>query len=733
MSQLVQSHKSPLDQAFWALIVAICVVMGAGICVMGLSQSGEKSREAEASTSTHRPPPPRAVAQAQTQPATEPAETATGPTFSPQGIEEEPDSPAIEVAPRPGRSRVQTVSARSEGLEGIERRLDEIVTNLTNLPDRFARNPAPRGAGDQSVEFVREFRQLLETARHRSAAPLDTPPVATRSHSVSRTPARAAEPAEREVPPAAEPGEAGSLTFDGGIESADEPVSPQPRVARGIPPTTAASPADDLADDNLATDDVTPEAPTGETSDRDIPAAIPEVTPTRETLATEPAAPLGSAPDAATDPESPADELPNDIDLDATREAEKADRPHTSATEPIEPTPGDSPDRSTDPEGPAVERTEGGQTRAETIDDESYSTTATGPDLSLAPSGARLPTLTRPPLPVEVPGEGLPTADQAVAPANLPSDELAPLNRRSETAIEVLTPRHLSAEALARVLEPQLTAGVGDIRSTEDASGRAGRGNHTARPAVVVRDTPENLVRLRRLADEADVPSARTASTATPTAGQRDVSAPADRRTLVLDVTAVAVRLNRANSEGIDLSQLAQRRAGFELHSLQESTRRGEVRLASGNREDEAPELNLGVLTGNQQRLLQELRITGPVSVVARSRVTLKDGQATRLAVEEQIHGNQAAQRSSCVGVRPRLQADGSLLLQLLDCEQPAAAGREPLAEMRVAEGETAVLAGLRSQRPVTVRDGRAQGGATVSSQPVEWVYLVTPRPATSR
>ncbi|MFM8287399.1 MAG: hypothetical protein ACKOGA_11790, partial [Planctomycetaceae bacterium] len=180
MSQLDPSRKSPLDQAFWALIVAICVVMGAGICVMGLGQAKRAEGELEAS--------PAAIAQAAPGSSGK-APTSAGPKFTPQGIQEEPESPALTTT-RPhsvDEVPLRTVSARSEGLEGIERRLDEIVSNLSNLPDRFARTTTSRGAGDQSVEFVREFRQLLETARPRGTTAVETPPVANRSHSVSRS------------------------------------------------------------------------------------------------------------------------------------------------------------------------------------------------------------------------------------------------------------------------------------------------------------------------------------------------------------------------------------------------------------------------------------------------------------------------------------------------------------------------------------------------------------------
>ena len=768
MSQSAPSRKSPLDQAFWALIVAICVVMGAGICVMGLGQAKRAEEEVNAA--------PTSVAQAKPGPSSK-ASVSEGPQFTEQGIQEEPEAPALTTTrPRPADDLpLRTVSARGEGLEGIERRLDEIVSNLSNLPDRFARNTTSRGAGDQSVEFVREFRQLLETARQRGATAVETPPVANRSHSVSRSVKAPPATADREVPEIDEPEASNSLTFDGGIESADEPEAAPSRVARGLPATeTAPGPRvaepgdDDSGDDEPATAAVIDAAPPArqdelasptprEESLPDLEQADPRPTPslpaTTTSMPDAETAPVGDEPELRERPgtddatsDFPAAEVPAE-DAPGAQPAVPEERPATSGS--TEGTPNQAPAAPTDA-APAIPQDE----RIELLEEgATQSSTTTGPTLTLTRTAARL---SSPPLPVEVATEGLSSAAERVAgdaatgemaAGELTAGELAPGTRRAETAIEIFTPQHLSAAELARLLEPQLTAGVGDIRSTEDASGRAGVGNHTARPAVVVRDTPTNLARLRRLADEVDVPATRPAATnrasveaagvtplpTTPAANPTARTGRAERQSLVLDVTAVAIRLSPNRPMGVDLTQLARRRAGFELHSLQESTRRGDVRLASAESSEEDPALSLGVLTGSQQRLLQELRISGPVSVVARSRVTLKDGQATRLSVEEPTGANQEATRSSCLGMRPRLQSDGSLLLQLLDCNQPAEAGREPLAELRVAGGETAVLAGMRSNRPTTVRDPRVEGGARAASQPVEWVYLVTPRLPESR
>lgn len=783
MSQSASSRKCPLDQAFWALIVAICVVMGAGICVMGLGQAKRAEEEVNAA--------PTSVAQAKPGPSSK-ASVSEGPQFTEQGIQEEPEAPALTTTrPRPADDLpLRTVSARGEGLEGIERRLDEIVSNLSNLPDRFARNTTSRGAGDQSVEFVREFRQLLETARQRGATAVETPPVANRSHAVSRSVKGSPATVDRELPETDEPQASNSLTFDGGIESADEPEAAPSRVARGLPATETApgprvaEPGDDEPGDDEPTTAVVIDAPPParqgelasptprEESLPDLEQADPRPSPslpaTTTSMPNAETAPVGDEPELSELPgtdaaasDFPAAEVPAG-DAPGAQPAVPEERPATSGS--AEGTPNQAPAAPTDaaPVIPQDERTELLEEGA------TQSSTTTGPTLTLTRTTARL---SSPPLPVEVAPEGLSSAAERVAgdalTGELAAGELAtgesaagesasgesaiepaaPGARRAETAIEIFTPQHLSAAELARHLEPQLTAGVGDIRSTEDASGRAGVGNHTARPAVVVRDTPTNLARLRRLADEVDVPATRPAAAnrasveaagvtplpTTPAANPTARTGRAERQSLVLDVTAVAIRLSPNRPMGVDLTQLARRRAGFELHSLQESTRRGDVRLASAESSEEDPALSLGVLTGSQQRLLQELRISGPVSVVARSRVTLKDGQATRLSVEEPAGANQEATRSSCLGMRPRLQSDGSLLLQLLDCNQPVEAGREPLAELRVAGGETAVLAGMRSNRPTTVRDPRVEGGARVASQPVEWVYLVTPRLPESR
>ncbi|MFM8219463.1 MAG: hypothetical protein ACKOJF_11140, partial [Planctomycetaceae bacterium] len=182
---------------------------------------------------------------------------------------------------------------------GIERRLDEIVSNLSNLPDRFARTTTSRGAGDQSVEFVREFRQLLETARPRGTTAVETPPVANRSHSVSRSVKSPAVGPKREAAEAESREAPNSLTFDGGIESADEPEVAPARVARGLPATETAprSRAAEPTEDDAVTDDANATtAPLAHPGELASPTPDEELLPDREQADPRPSQALPATP-----------------------------------------------------------------------------------------------------------------------------------------------------------------------------------------------------------------------------------------------------------------------------------------------------------------------------------------------------------------------------------------------------------------------------------------------------
>jgi hypothetical protein len=192
---------------------------------------------------------------------------------------------------------------------------------------------------------------------------------------------------------------------------------------------------------------------------------------------------------------------------------------------------------------------------------------------------------------------------------------------------------------------------------------------------------------------------------------------------------------------GINLAELSQNDVGFNLSHVREPE--GVRRCATGAFGASAAassELKFAVLSGAEHRMLQELRAVGPLQALARSCVTMRDREASRLAVELDDQPGDATPRVRCLGVRPRLLRDGSLQLEVLPCVdetgrpvEESGESLQAIGEVVLRPGETAVLGGLIEESRIVARSGprgstaaRKANRSTVER--TEWLFLVSPR-----
>ncbi len=725
MQQPPLTQRNPLDLAFWGLIVSICVVMGAGICVMSLSNQPTQVAKTKAKAGGRgkgAPKPtqndeegvsPGNLSSGDQETSGQPDESyvENRVKFADRGIE-----PDVEPAnPKGNILGAQSVNTKTQ-FSGIEHRLDEIASNLGALQQTVSsvtRNAAgPRGGLEPSVEFVREFRYLLETG-HKGAFPSgysqqDTerrPPEST--HSPQRARNHAIPKPDLDPEP----------TFAGPIESDDDPEPAPPQmvqVPQSRPQRQSAA------------------RPPVQTPVEDSPRTVIEETDEpsiAETDATPEPNDLQSQDEPTTDAVESPEPLRSLVSADTIAESEESD-----AVSDV----GPSPSQETGPDLEAISNAN--PEKKETLGTMEAPVVAPPTD----PDVARLETTDEPevpPMPRELPTPAFP--DRATKPTVGPdksfSDPVVPPEPAAQakpsklatptplTAVRVFRPKYLTVTTLLAEIEPRLTAGVGKVAASEyapsSASIQTNRGRNANQGAIVVKDTADALERIEQLVERLDVPNRVNAEFA-------------------VDITAVGVRLGNGPRDGIDLEQLSQYDVGFSVHSVHES-----LATANGIRCSTCPGgranvmLKLAVLSGEEHRLLQELRTNGPLQALARSRVTMRDGEASRLVVEQDDEtGRPDPRRARCLGVRPVMLSDGGMRLELLPCVDESGAPVEEVGdqlksvgEVVLKRGETAVFAGMIDEELVAPKShpgilGNSRRTARSTMERTEWFFLVTPR-----
>ncbi|MCY2963990.1 MAG: hypothetical protein NT069_10160 [Planctomycetota bacterium] len=712
MQQPPLTQRNPLDLAFWGLIVSICVVMGAGICVMSLSNQPTQVAKTKAKAGGRGKGAPKPAqneedGESPGNPAHGDRETSGQPDesyvenrvkFADRGIEPDVES----TSPKGNILGAQSVNTKTQ-FSGIEHRLDEIASNLGALQQTVSsvtrNSPAPRGGLEPSVEFVREFRYLLETG-HKGAFPSGY----SQQDSERRPPESTHSPQRARNHSVPKPDLDPEPTFAGPIESDDDPEPRRQSAARPPVQTPVEDPPRTVieeADEPLVTEtDTTPEPNDLQLPDEPATDAVESPVPPRSLVSVD-TSDETDEPDAVSDVgPSPSQETGPDLEAISSANTEKEEA-HQSMEAPVVAPPAD-PDIA----------------RLETTDD---------PEV--------------PPMPRELPTPDFPgrAAEPAQGPDKSFSDSVVPPEPAAQTkplkaatptpltAVRVFRPKYLPVTTLLAEIEPRLTAGVGKVAASEyapsSASIQTNRGRNANQGAIVVKDTADALERIEQLVERLDVPSQVNAEFA-------------------VDITAVGVRLGNGPREGIDLEQLSKYDVGFSLHSVHESlaTANG-VRCSTcpGGRANVA--LKLAVLSGEEHRMLQELRTNGPLQALARSRVTMRDGEASRLVVEQDDEtGRPDPRRARCLGVRPVMLSDGAMRLELLPCVDESGAPVEEVGdqlksvgEVVLKRGETAVFAGMIDEELVAPKShprilGNSRRTARSTMERTEWFFLVTPR-----
>ncbi|RPI84886.1 MAG: hypothetical protein EHM42_07150, partial [Planctomycetaceae bacterium] len=272
------SPRNPLDQAFWGLILSICVIMGGGICVLGfggpdreptdrVGQAGLAQRaptvrpgsvdgvERDPRGDGTAPHVARRVNPSSSRKSPGSRQTDDPGVRAPEITQDDNASRGIPIGPlefdEPG-ARVldaRPVSANPQ-FAGIEQRLEKIASNLGALSVMVNNQQFERRSGaDQSVEFVREFRHLLET--HKVPGPATSPSAEKSSTEVGR--------ARADVAAADGPASAPPQAAEDGADAASAEVVTDPIAVRKSPVARHESLADsDVADsaDELSSDEI---------------------------------------------------------------------------------------------------------------------------------------------------------------------------------------------------------------------------------------------------------------------------------------------------------------------------------------------------------------------------------------------------------------------------------------------------------------------------------------------
>lgn len=678
MQPPLRPSRNPLDLAFWGLIVAICVVMGGGIYAMGV-----RGRPTSRGTT------------AQNAPLSGPNQAQSSGDDPVQfGGNIEPDSSS---APRRfSKPLTKGVSYPSGDLSGIEERLDAIASNLGELTHSVHRHGTPNGSAslEPTVEFVREFRHLLE-AGQRTLQPGATDredrrswshtqrqanPISDESTAPEDLPAPQAFLGEEE--PAAVTAQA-SPTQRTRSSASDVTPDSTPRQQESDPLTEDDSPnapeiENFLPDDREeATTDDTPQTTQAETESSAVTEARTETMDAEEELSVSktPSIPgeLVDTPSALTDTETTGNDLPQITNPEQLHEQDlhalEADDPsHVSRLLPP-PVPG----RST------------------------------------------------PPQLLDPPSDSDDDLDEDLAKPTAPTtQEETPL-----TAIQLYYPKHRTAEQLLPQIQKYLTPGIGKVTATNNLVRPKARGvgpETTRRHAIAVKDTHAALQQIAEMLEQTDVAPPKVPETS-------------PEVEFTVDVTAVGVRVSPQQPRGIDLQELSSASGPYTLWA--HPTDRV-LKCAAGLPNDRDGRLKLAIFNGEEASLLRDLRVQGPLQAVARSRVTMKSTEASRLVVEqESVGGRRDRGRDHSIGVRPVIHSDGSLRLQVLpgtDAQgrpiEQAQKMPEPIGEVELRQGETAVLAGILQSQPSTAKNRSAsnRGRLANEAEVVEWIYLITPQ-----
>jgi hypothetical protein len=670
-----RNSRNPLDLAFWGLIVAICVVMGGGIYAMGVR--GRANRQG---TALNAQPSEANLAQSSKE----------GPVHFDGTIEADP----LSGPRRQSKTNSKGVSHPSSDLAGIEERLDAIASNLGELKQSVHRQTGS-DAGQSlapTVEFVREFRHLLETGQ-RNLHPVSTDPEVRRSpHPAYRT----ANPISDECPAASDLNPPQAFLGEEEPAAVTAQAKPTPKITTSF--------ADETPQITIESDD---SSPTPEV-DSDSPPATEH-----------------SVPDDGEEPMI--EDLPSTTEVEAGSSlvpGEQADSTDTVEEDIIAETPS-LPMEILDPSPALTETDNTGNAIPDTTNPAPQSH-----QQDLHALEADDPSHVARQLPPPAPQRSTPTNppgsqhddlddDLALPPAPNPKKEV-PL-----TAIQLFYPKHRSVEQLVPEIQKYLTPGIGKVTATNNLVSPKTRGVGPAtnrRQAIAVKDTHAALQQIAEMLEQTDV--------ATPLAPE---SSPATEFTV--DVTAVGVRIRPQRRSGIDLQELSSAAGAYTLWA--HPTDRI-LKCAAGLPNQRDGRLKLAVFNGEEASLLRDLRDQGPLQAVARSRVTMKSTEASRLVVEQETGGGRRDRaRDHSIGVRPKIHSDGTLRLEVLpgtDVQgRPIEQAREtpePIGEVELRDGETAVLAGIFQSHPQPMKSQSAtsRGRHDNEGEIVEWIYLLTPR-----
>ena len=676
MQSPLRPSRNPLDLAFWALIVAICVVMGGGIYAMGVR--GRPNR-----------PVTNSSGQASNNSLAQSANDA--PVEFDGSIETDPSS-----GPRRfSKPIAKGVSQPSGDLTGIEERLDAIASNLGELRQSVHRQSHTGSPSlEPTVEFVREFRHLLETGQ-RHLQPLST-------ESENR---RASPQAPRHTNPVSD----------------DSPV-----------PDDLTPPQAFLGEEEPAT--VTAQNPSLRASSSSS-EAVPEFTIQQDE-------PVPSAEDDSESLPPTKDFLRDDVEVPTTEVA-----PHTTEVEidsdpvtEIQTESTDSEESNTTAEVPAVPTETFDSAPALTETESTGDASRESNDHHLQPHQQDLqdleaddPSHVSRQLPPPAPGRSTSTQSFGSQPAKLDdlADELPSPEANSTqkdtppTAVQLFYPKHRTVEQLVPQIQKYLTPGIGKVTATDNLVSPKARGvgpAPTKRQAIAVKDTHAALQQIAELLDQTDVPSPQVPE-----------ASPAVEFTV--DVTAVGIRVSPQQRRGIDLQDLSSAGGPYTLWA--HPTDRI-LKCAAGLPNDRDGRLKLAIFNGEEASLLRDLRDQGPLQAVARSRVTMKSTEASRLVVEQESGtGRSDRMRDHSIGVRPMIHSDGSLRLQVLpgtDAQgRPIEQTREtpePIGEVELRDGETAMLAGIFQSPPQSGKNRSAASRGRLGNEVevIEWIYLITPQ-----